>query len=581
MVGFIPSVSADVGGDDIQDIETDIPKLAGKYIAPIDSIRSIVRPKKATSKNSDECVFELEKSNTGPLESRAHAFMRMIGFPVAVKPDKFYNPGHDPTASLDRKRRRDINDAFATSDAKKMLDKREDNTDTRISIFKRQDLNASVYTLLLTSGLVRPFQILKDGTGPLDKDKQEDHVKFRDQTVDQFFNRNNKRDVSEITALTSVIDPTFTKVSHILRPFVVDPSVECTAMPIDNRMAVPFLQSKDDLKIKENKSVMRPGLELILRERLRVSTNKDDIFLETAKQILDGTIGPNSVLRQRLTTTEGQVLVATVEALLGEHGFESQKIDELKGISEVQTANISKLVKVLKSIIKVLHESTITVLCAVGLQGSDAINWVPIPNAQGPELGLQGAILNRNKMSTRETEIDKKIINLNIKSINARTQKTAIANLGEFASPFTVTVNDENTQLVDDSLNEAIQKRDKIAKDAFVAMGNIELKVGEISGLGLIDILSIYIALWAMDEEAIISLLDNESFGRLERFFPDILIGSTAAAARAVNGTPGVTIVEALEKFEKKLKNVFAFVDFEIARQFSNRQKGGDISPDN
>ena len=84
-----------------------------------------------------------------------------------------------------------------------------------------------------------------------------------------------------------------------------------------------------------------------------------------------------------------------------------------------------------------------------------------------------------------------------------------------------------------------------------------------------------------MDEEAIISLLDNESFGRLERFFPDILIGSTAAAARAVNGTPGVTIVEALEKFEKKLKNVFAFVDFEIARQFSNRQKGGDISPDN
>ena len=379
MADFIPRRRPDLKSDDVQDIESDPVKLALKYLRPIDSIRSIVRPKNVTSKNADECVFDVEQDSSRPMESRAHAFLRYVGFPVAVKSGQFYNPGFDPNGSLKKSRKSDINKKFLNADIKALVNQREEDPDVSRSIFSRQDLSASVYAILLST-LPRPFNNLADGVESLDIDKQEFNVKQRQDAVDLFFITNDGLDKSDITFLAEIVGATYTKGTHLLKPFVVDPAIDCMAMPAKNRIAVPFLKNKDELKIEENVSVSRPGIELIIRERLRASEVVDTAFLETVRQILNNEISPNTYLLSQGGTIDGQALISTVAALLGDYNVDSSELKELKEITIVQTEIISQLVRTLKKLLSVLYDSMQKVIKA-----SIEINWVPIPNPDGPE----------------------------------------------------------------------------------------------------------------------------------------------------------------------------------------------------
>lgn len=578
MADFIPERRKDVKSDDIQDIERDIKKLAQKYLSDIDAIRSIVRPINQTTKNADECVYEVEIDQSRPLESRVHAFYRYIGFPVAVKSGEFYNPGFDPNGSLKKTFRADVNKKFLNSSIKTIVDQREENFEINRSLFARQDLSATVYALLLTE-MPRPFSVIADDIPALDVDKQEFHINAREDLVDDFFLRNDNFERSEIQFLSELQGANFTNGVHLLKPFIVDPAIDCMAMPAKNRIAVPFLKNKDELKIEDNVSVLRPGIELIISERLRASELVDTVFLETVKQILNNEVSPNTFLVTQGGTLEGQELISTVSALLGkyEKDVETSDLDELSDITRIQTEVISQLVRSLKSILNTLYNSI-----QVVLKASDEINWAPIPNVEGPEFGAKKAILRTLNVSSTENEIDKTIILLKRKKITAEHQKTSKADRGNFASPFSVKTNDESLDLITSSLRDAEQKRDKIANDAFVAMGNIELIMGEASGLGLADVLSIYIALWSMDETSLISLLDSASFNRLKTNFPDLAKVGAAASRDANQGKPEKQIVEALDDFESKLKNVFKFADIEFLRKFiqDGEEAGGDIYAD-
>ena len=359
----------------------------------------------------------------------------------------------------------------------------------------------------------------------------------------------------------------------MLKPFVVDPAIDCMAMPAQNRIAVPFLKNKDELKIDNNVSVLRPGIELIIRERLLGSKVVDTAFIETIRQILDNEVSPNIWLSTPSGTIDSQSLVSTVSALLGKFNVKSSELQKLENITKVQTEAISQLVRTLKSLLNTLYESMRRVIKA-----SIEINWVPIPNVEGPEFGSSGAILRTTNII--ESKIDRQIINLRIRKLEAEHQITAIKDLGNFASPFNVSTNDKDIKRINDSLKNLEQERDKIANDAFVAMGNIELIVGEVSGLGLVDVLAIYIALWSMNEAALISLLDNESFQRMVDNFGELIIG--AAAVRFGAGKPEKDIVTALDDFESKLKNVLKFATIEFKNRFvqEGEKDGGEIYPD-
>jgi hypothetical protein len=187
-----------------------------------------------------------------------------------------------------------------------------------------------------------------------------------------------------------------------------------------------------------------------------------------------------------------------------------------------------------------------------------------------------GASLSRAGTSNALSDIDNNIIELRIKKLNAESQFNQQMDLGSFASPFVGSSGADKIKLFSDQLQEQIQKRDRIAEEAFIAMGNIETITGEISGLGLIDILSIYTALWAIDIDTLIGFLDDDSFQRMITFNPTF--ANISAISSRKNGNK-ITITTILSKFEDKVSSLLSFADKLIANQLVSPTEifGGSI----
>lgn len=584
-----PKRTIEIGDDDIQDVENDIQKLKTKYLTPIDNVRSYGKPGPVFSEQPNAEFQGLQTDNQRPLESRIHAFYRFIGFPVATS-DGFYNPGHRPggqfLTALDNlsgaaKRRANVDKKFQEADFISAVQLREDNHELRRSVFARKDANSSLYAILLRER--PPFQVLDENKGPFDPDEQSFNVDSRTKEADNFLNDNPNfipGDVTEdLAPLISITGNNFAMGFKILRPFVVDPRVEVTVQPDNNRMAVPFLATKEQLVIekqgKTNISVLRPGIELIIRERLRKSSDEAVSFLETLERIADNEVTPANFASPEGMTLPVPVDIVTlrntVEALLGDNDIEISSVLELQGITTVQVRIIVKLVKQIKAVINQLHLA----IAQIDLS-RDLINWVPFPSSEGPEQGDSGAILNEEGISTDLNKLASDIKFLRIKFITETRRVSEEMDIGGFAYPEAASLNTSNISSIKADLDKKIKQRNKIANDAFKAMGRIDLITGEISGLGLINVLSIYIALWSMDEISLISLLDDESFERLVNNFDSLVVG--AAADRRDAGTKE-DIETALRNFEDKLINVLTFADNEFNRQFvaPGEEPGGDI----
>lgn len=562
MAEFIPKRIEESDEEDIQDVESDPVVLGGKYIVPIDRIRSIAKPG-----NGDDSISH---DGSRKLESRAHAFFRFIGFPVVAGKNStnFYNPGFDPTGpfmsniSGQGLLRTNVIASF-TSDAalKKMVEKREQDPQDARNVFVRRDTSSSIYAILLQH--IRNFNMLKPGVGAFDEMSQTVENKDREKEVAKFFSDNPNIDLSFILQM-------FKGISHTLHPFIVDPRIDNTVMPDSSQIAVPFLQNKTALKLDNNVFALRPGIELIIRERLRDANNEASNFLQNAEKLLNNSKSPSDAS----VRTENELRL-TVEALLDNNSISQSAINsDIKGITNVQLRNIRNLVKTIRAVINHLHFSMLALT-----EAREEINWVPIPSQEGPERGAQDAMLNQDDIA-QASEIDRQILALKVKKLNMDRKISAELDLGNFASPFESNVSDGRVNDIELTMKTLVSMRDSIASKAFKAMGDMEIISGEISGLGLLDILAIYTALWAMEEKALISMLDDQSFKRMVDFFGADLLNGTAKARHVSNDKYEIGI--ALEKFEKKLINVFAFIDREIQRQnrAPGEEVGGTVSAD-
>jgi hypothetical protein len=309
---------------------------------------------------------------------------------------------------------------------------------------------------------------------------------------------------------------------------------------------------------------------------LRKSSTEDAIYYETIQKLANDEIGPSDLISQGSATISTRDLRNAAEAVLDDNEITSGNIVELQGITTVQVKYITDLVKTLKCLVGVLRDSLETIT-----KVQELINWVPIPSTGGPELGNQGAKLATTGTSNTLTNIDRRINSLKLQRFAAQRKITEEVDLGHFASPFEETPNTNDIPKFDQQIGELTAKRNKIADIGFRAMGRIETIVGEVSGLGLIDILAVYIALWSMKEESLINLLDEQSFQRLEDNFSDLLSGAAADRATSDSNTQS-QITQSLQDFEDKLRNVLNFVDREFARQglAPGEEEGGLISPD-
>lgn len=561
----ISKPAPETGIDDTSSIDANIDNLSTRYIQPIDKLRSISRPGLSPGVgNSNSSAIPIIKSdfsslqinNAKPLESRAHTFYRMLGFPVATD-SGFYNPGFDPAATSTFTSRQSINSKIPQA-LQSVMNQRETDVDTRVQVFKNQDVSSSVYAILLRYPL--PFNVLTSGVQPLDVDKQFFTVDDR-KSAAAYIAKINSSLGSNITSAAG----NFFGARHILKPFIVDPRIENTVMPDTNKICVPFLLDKKATKIAENSYCQRPGIELIIRQRLSDSV-VDTEFLNQLSNVISGTV--TSGVNQGTLTSSGLIaangldrgtIVDTIEALTGSNNIDSSVTDTFTNFTNTQINTVATLVETIKAVIGELAKAMLTIDRA-----SQQINWFPIPGSSGPGTGAVGASLSRSGTSSAMSVLDNNIVELRIKKLNAQIQINSQPDLGDFASPFAGSSGSDSIAVFDNQLQQLVQKRDKIAQDALIAMGNIETITGEISGLGLVNILAIYTALWAIDIGSLINFLDNNSFQRMITNNPTFLNVSEVSSRK--NGTT-ISITKVLSTFESLLSNILSFADTLLSNQ--------------
>ena len=537
--------------DDIQDIERNILTLSREFIFPIDRIRSNVRPQKVLSKNTQEDPFDnINVDTTRPLESRAHAFYRLIGFPV-LNPDNgtFYNPGFGRSgfiASLNAKKRASIVSGFNSSSIKNLSDLREDYVLDQRSIFDREDFVSAFYALTLTH--IRPFQPLNDSIISIDEDQQQYSVAERDKEISDL-RRNNPGLSDKINAAIGEFG-NFSDGVHYLRPFVVDPRIDntvdttykSTANGKSKLVGVPFLLSQEARQVEPNIFVTTPILEEIILARLS-DTVEDKAFLDDVRKILENENTPGADLE----TLDSTTLKNTVSALLDTNSINAEAIPFLQGITKTEVIQLTRLIKIIRVLVLTVQNS----IRIIGVARSK-INWIPLPGRNGPELGAVGATLFRDKGVSLKNTIDQNIAYLQVQELQfKKSAGQGVVPIGG-SSNFTSVSNSSGQSLdtIIDQRKKAVNQRNRIASNAFGAMGDIEKIMGETTGLGLIDVVAVHAALWSMNLTDILGFLDEESINRLQSI-PGLNTNTVENREQS--------IISVMEAFERQLVNIFSF----------------------
>lgn len=549
----LPQQVLDQGFEDTESIDSDIDNLSQRFIAPIDKIRSIAEapPGKLQANQKQRGIAELKVDPVNFLESRVHAFYRLLGLPI-VAGNKFYNSGFDPNPKNNANK-----DSVNSSLDSKTLDAmtlREQHFKSFSQMFVGQGFDTTLYALVQSN--IKPFNML-------DSDIKTKVIDGRSDAVAGL-----KILLPDLSSTIDEASATFSKrmgfglnsVRHIIKPFTVNPAIDFTVMPGDNKVCVPFLPDLKSTRISVNPTVflVRPGLEFIIRARLK-DNNPDPLFLMDIQKIITQEKSPNPSFVQDINTN---VLRSTVEALADDNNIVSADVTDLfESFSSTQATVVKQLIKTLKVVVKQLHDAIINIDRA-----KEKITFLPISNSQGFESG--GSL----KDSQPTTKLERDLITLTIKKLNADRDIAIDKSLGIFAtSEF---ANLEKTDIYSQQIDELTQIKTDLGNRGLKAIKTIELICGESSGLGLVDILAIYTALWAIKIEELLGFLDQNSFDRLYNFNTNL----RANAVISRKNGEGKSVTESLEALEKKVSNILSFADLSFTRTFTSPQEdeGGD-----
>lgn len=535
MVNDLPEPSYEQGFEDTQSIENNVDTLYTKFITPIDNLRSIAQapPGYLQSNNKKDILANLKINATKPLESRVSAFYRMLGLPVVDKNGGYYNPGFNPNRGNEEKQEK-INTNIDSKDLLLML-AREDNARSMREIFERQDFSSGLVSLLI--GLYpKKFNVFEneDNTFQVNERTEEaEAIKANNSALE------TNIDEASSTLITTIIGSQFNRGAHVLKPFMVNPAVDFTVMPVNNKICVPFLKDQATTKLSASPDVflLRPGIEFIIRARLKDNL-PDKAFLKDLQNILAQQKKPSEI-----PSTSTDVLFSTVAALADENKVDNIDLQEVfGGFSSTQALVVKQLIRVIKNVIDELSTS-VTELFKICRQG---ISFMPLPSVIGPE--KIGSVLDTKIINS---QIDNSILQLTIKKLNAERDVSVNQSLGSFATPF---INLERTDLYDQQLQELKSKRKQLENIGLEHLRKIEIITGEVSGLGLIDILSIYTALWSIDIKALLGLLDTDAFNRLYNYNIDLRTQEVTN-----KDTKGISL--ALEELETRVINILSFAD--------------------
>lgn len=538
--------------ESIQEVEFNVDKIYNDFIKEIDDIRSLTPISSIAGLNFSKLKIsnfgsnqtELNVSNS-PTESRCHAFYRLVGFPVISSSYDFYSPGFF----------KDLNASSEEIEKRLNLLKQVDPKFYQVSafresyysqiiapIFSRRDITASV--IALSSYNIREFassvknNIKLEGYDLIKPQSYSDNF-YRD-PFDQDPNGQTLKEYSigtdsdgiPITANTKDVKTLSTRY-HMIQPYLVDPRIDLTTQPSDRKICVPFLENKSKTQLKDNVYLKRPLIEKVIRDRFYQQENQKNSF--TASQPLESSINYFK-------------------------SFDSIQDNEL--LEKIYSGNIyslneqSQFIKFLATI-KSIHQRLFEALNTIK-ETRDRYHWIPQVSEKGPEFGSTTNEINVLDSDNLNTPLDENItISFSKYMLSQTISRLPIdslsSSLGFFAfSAFDTPINQDNKESVESiakkALDDAVANRNSDCAKANKALSTIEMIMGEFSGLGLVDIMVIYYALYLVDKSALIGLVDDMVIDRMES------MNYKQLGAR-------MGIIESYDSFANVVKNLYDIVD--------------------
>lgn len=549
----LPPAQFELGNEDVESIEDDIDTLISKFIRPIDQFRSIAEApsefQQGNQKNP-QAISNLKIDTVNYMESRVHAFYRMLGLPI-VADQLFYNPGFgaDPKNQTTRNT---INNKVSKKDLGDM-EARERHFKYFIQLFAGQGLDAAVFGL--TQRIIKPFRLVTDGKNLTIEERQSQIIENLKKSLP-----NPDSIAAAEASFPKKVGYGYSQSKHLLRPFTTVPAIDYSVQPNTNKVCVPFLVGKSSTRISASPEnfLSRPGIEFILRARLKDNV-PDKNFLATIQNIFKQIKSP----APDVSTLNVADLQSTLEALAEQNNIKNADVNAIfGGFTSTQTAAVNQLIKTVKICIKLVHEA-VTSLDKIATE----ITFLPTPNVRGFEFG------GVNKDSV-VTNLEKTLVILNTKKLNADREAEQDKELGEFCTSGYIKL-DKTSSLIK-NISELTQKKTSLVSRGLANLKTIEVITGEASGLGLVDILAVYTALWSIDIEFLLGLIDNEAAIRLHDNNPAL---RTQAVVDRKDGK-GKGIQESLTALENKVSSVLTFADLLYTREHSSPRDnpGGDPS---
>lgn len=533
--------------DDYQSIDLDINSLVSKFIRPIDRFRSHNAP--IVTGNLSQPGLP---STIFPQESRAHAFYRILGLPCIAKSGKFFSPGFNPLVDGEEATRRaDVVSGIPTA-VKNLVQTRERVSMTNYGYFRSGGLNAAVFSLALAVPKgQRPFS-----TGTADEmaslsapPQQSVSIPSRRSIIERRYKQ------SDGSAITSFNDT----VRHILAPFMVDPVISANIDPKSGSasvmVAAPFLNNTE---YERNKYAKRPGIEFILRLRLRQQNLSEQVGISFDNVDL-------SIFETEVSADNQREIAATLSNI----GVDNVDVDQIIGGSgRIELLTLNNLVRTYKGLIN-LYVKNIEIIERV----YQNIVWCPLSRDGGPE---RGTVVNTEfivpKRFLNNWALERRIRQLEVKASLATQQ----LEIGETLDEKPLAFNDftiSEFQNVADSfkkeLQEAKNERTQWETDASNALRTIEFISGEVSGLGLVDIIAIYSALWAVDVTVLLDLIDDAAAKRLNEI-PELKNGDTKDRA----GRQG-NAARAYDTLARQIQAILSYGDRLFKRESGQDEEDG------
>lgn len=548
----LPQQIFDQEFEDVGNIDEDIDNLFDKFILVIDNIRSIAEsPPGGLQSNSNQVgIAKLKVDPLNYLESRIHAFYRLLGLPI-VTGDKFYNPGYDPNPKTNLAKYSIV--SAMNQETVIAMNLREQQWKSFSQMFKTQGLESTLFALVQLR--TKPFNML-------DTIKTKS-IDGRNEIIDEL-----KVNLSSLTTdiNKAVVDFSnrmgfgLDSVRHLIKPFVVNPAIEFTVMPDSHKICVPFLPDLKSTRISANPNIflLRPGIEFILRARLK-DNNPDPLFLTDIQKIINQEKSPNPSFSDDI---DSNLLRSTIEALVNDNKINNEDVfNSFSTFTNTQVIVSRQLIKTLKIVLYELHKAIEEIE-----KIKKKITFLPIPDPSGFDKS------GKLKESQPTTKLERDLVTLTIKKLNAEREIEIEKGLGDFATSSFVSLEKVNTY--SQQIEELTHLKNDLGNRGLKSLRTIEIITGEGSGLGLIDILSIYTALWTINIEYLLGLLDQDSIDRLYKFNPGL---QTTAVIERKNGG-GKSVVESLNALEQKVNNILSFADLTFARTFisPSENEGGD-----